>query len=315
MIDDTKPTPDAAEAGGAELSAPETTLPVVADAAPTPTDPTDAPIVVMRPRSHAPWAFALVMLAFIASGTFLAWNFLPSVRQAQNDVTSAVSQGTAAATVVYDDLKHAVKAVTAPRVERETLISSALGALSSEGKLVVLTRTLPVDVEKRSSYKVLWDSLELGDSVVRVRVNNNAVQYVVPLDRVRAEDFAYDEARNTLTVILPEPRLDYSMIAIASDPADWDIDKQISYARFHDWWGTELLDEARAEIRGLVAQAAEEPLILKEAREKGYETLAQLVQSAAAPFAPGLAVEVQFEETPPLTLEADAWQTARAPLS
>jgi len=237
------------------------------------------------------------------------------VRTAQRDATAAISQGSEAAAVVYDDLKAGVSAVAAPKVERQTIIAAALGALSSEGKLVVLTRTLPVDIEKRASYRVWWDKLELDGSVVRVRVDNNRVQYVVPLEGLAPESFDYIEAENKLIATLPEPRLDHAMIAIASSPEDWHVDKAISYARLHDWWGTELLDEARAEIRGLVAAAAEEPLIQKEAREKGYELLAQLLQSAAAPFAPGVSVEVRFEQEAPRPQENDAWPQAPAPLS
>jgi len=306
------PPPDTVEAEHPER------LPEPREPAPVAAEP---PIVVTRPRSHLPWAFALVFLAVIASATFLAWHFLPSFRVAQQDMAEAAGSGGEAAARVYDDLKAGaaavgatVHAVAAPEVKIETVISNAVGRLSSQSKLVVLTRTFPVQVEKRASYK-LWDLLELDGSVVHLRVSNNSVQYHVPLHRVTADDFTYSEADRTLRVTLPEPRLDPAMIVVAPDPDDWVVDADISAGRIHDWWGEALLEEARREVQTLVVQAAREELVVKEAREQAYDQLAALIRAIAAPFAPDLDIQVEFRREFDPMQGGDAWPTHSASLS
>jgi len=253
------------------------------------------PIVVMRPRSHAWWAIAATLICMTAAGSFLAWHFLPSARVAQQDATEA-------AATVYADLRDGMEAAAATmtagaktNTEIKTLVETAVGELASRGKLVVLTRTLPVRVEKRSTKKVLWDQFDLEDSVVRLRVSNNLVQYYLPLDGLSAANFTHDAAANRLVVTLPEPRLDREMVAVSSNPEDWEVESDISWTRVQDWWGQELLDEARANVRGLLVEAGQEPLIVKEAREQAYVQVSALVKSILAPFAPTMAVEVRFD--------------------
>lgn len=289
----------------------EPSAPVEAVATPV---PEPAPIVVMRPRSHAWWAIAATLICMTAAGSFLAWHFLPSARVAQQDATEA-------ATTVYNDLRdgleQAAQTMTqaaTPTAEIRTLVETAVGELASRGKLVVLTRTLPVRVEKRSTQKILWDQFDLEDSIVRLRVNNNSVQYVLPLDGLSTANFQHDAALNKLTVSLPEPRLDRDMVAVSSNPEDWEVESDISWTRLQDWWGQELLDEARSNVRGLLVEAGQEPLILKEAREQGYVQMTALLKSILAPFAPTLQVEVRFDPTLAPQPGIETWPD-NAPLS
>jgi hypothetical protein len=259
----------------------------------------------MRPRSHAWWAIAATLISMIAAGSFLAWHFLPSLRVLQNDVSAGISQ---AADTLAD--------ATTVNTEVQTLVQTAIGELTGRGKLVVLTRTLSVAVEKRALKKVLWDQFNLEDSIVRLRVDNNTVQYVLPLDTLTASNFHYDEANNKLILTAPEPRLDRELIAVSSNPEDWKEETDISWTRVQDWWGEDLLDEARANVRGLLVEAGQEPLILKEAREQAYLQLTALVNTIAAPFAPQLTVEVRFD--PSLNAPqpgAETWTDNNLPLS
>jgi hypothetical protein len=261
--------------------------------------PEPAPVVVTRQRSHAWWACGSVFITLIAAATFLTYNFAPSPRALQDAATRGAS-------TVYKDLSAAV-AASRPKVEMKTVIDSAVGQLNTRGKLVVLTRTLSVDV-KKSSTKTLWDTFKLEDSAVRLKVNNNSVQYVVPLDALTPEQFAYEEASNTLIVTLPEPRLDREMVVVSSNPDDWEVETSISWTRIQDWWGEQLLKEARANLRGLVVQAGQETLILKEAREAAFLQLNQLIQNLVGPLAPGVQIELRFDPTLSPAPGAEGWR-------
>lgn len=266
------------------------------------------PIVVMKPRSHIWWAMAAVMITFIAAGTYLFHEFVPSPRKMQEDLAA----GTA---TVYKDLSAAAGGALKPTVEMKTVIDSAVGQLNNKGKLVVLTRTLPVSVEKRSTKKVLWEQFNFEDSAVRLKVSNNSVQYVVPLDGLTADQFHYEEAANTLVVTLPEPRLDREMVEVSSDPKDWEVETDISWTRVQDWWGEQLLKEARANLRELVIAAGQEALVLKEAREAAFVQLNTLIQNLIAPLAPGVQIELRFDPALSPAPGVEAWPRNSAPLS
>lgn len=298
--ENTPTVPEVAETSPSESELPSVQTAETVQATPVEPAKTDAPppVMVVRQRSHIWMAMALTAMAMMAFASFFAYNFFPSVRQLQTDAT----QGGA---TVYNDVKAGAKAVGGfvaeaanPKIEMRTVIETAVGELSRQGKLVVLTRSLPVRVEKSSSRK-LWDSLELDGSSVEMKVNNNAVQYVIPLHGLTAANFVYNDAAGLLSVTVPEPRLDREMVVVSSDPADWQVRKDIAWLHAPgnrpDWGGEQLETEARASIRSLVIQAGEEPLILKEAREQGFQQLAGLVQSLVAPFAPDVKVEVLFD--------------------
>ena len=78
--------------------------------------------------------------------------------------------------------------------------------------------------------------------------------------------------------------------------------------------GDRLESEARSQLRGLVIEAAEEPLVLKEAREQAYVMMTTLVKAAIAPFAPDLEIEVRLDAGLTPQEGTEAWPDS-APLS
>lgn len=305
-------TPEVVPAVAQEAAIPATPV--------TPRPADDRPIIVMRPRSQIWMAMAITICVVTLSGLTFALYFFPSARVLQQDTSAAVQLGGEAASTVYNDLKDGAKelvALSKPKVAISTVIESALGEIRSQGKLVVLTRTFPVRAE-RSTVTKLWDYVPLDNSAVEIKVNNNAVQYHIPLSGVSARNFTHDEAANTLVVTLPEPRVDQEMIAISSNPDDWQVKKDIAWLHLQDTWpdwsGSKLESEARGQLRGLLIEQAEEPLVMKEAREKGYEIVAGLLKAAVAPYAENLNIEVRFDATLDNETELETWPN-NAPLS
>jgi hypothetical protein len=314
------PSIDAPVSSAPEVVASQAAVPAVPSVAPAPPPVDERPIVVMKPRSQAWAAIAATLIVMTLAASGLAVYFLPSLRVAQEDAADAMASVGDAGATVYQDLKDGLKvaAETAkPKVETTTIIESALGELRAQGKLVVLTRNLSVRAEK-SSKAVIWDSIPVDDSAVEIKVNNNRVQYVIPLHDLAARSFTYDEATNKLVVTVPEPRLDRELIAVSADPADWEVKKDIGWLHLQDYWpdwrGDRLESEARSQLRGLVIEAAEEPLVLKEAREQAYVMMTTLVKAAIAPFAPDLEIEVRLDAGLTPQEGTEAWPDS-APLS
>ncbi len=317
---ETEPTHDDTPAPAQEVLAVSKPEPAIPATPVTPRPADERPIIVMRPRSQIWMAMAITICVVTLSGLAFALYFFPSARVLQQDTTAAVQRGGEAASTVYNDLKSGAKelvALSKPKVEISTVIESALGEIRSQGKLVVLTRTFPVRAE-RSTVTKLWDYIPLDDSAVEIKVSNNAVQYHIPLHGVSARNFTHDEAANTLVVTLPEPRVDQEMIAISSNPDDWQVKKDIAWLHIQharpDWSGKTLETEARAQLRGLLIQQAEEPLVMKEAREMGYGIVAGLLKAAVAPYAQDLNIEVRFDATLDTGTELETWPN-NAPLS
>lgn len=236
-------------------------------------------------------SLAVVFTVAIVAAAFLLWDKLPSGRLAQTQVVELAGQGMQGAA-------DTVREVLQPRVSIATqVISTGVSLLAKEGKLVVLTRSLPITVEKRSEKRVLWDSLSLGETVARVTVRDNKVQHVVYLGQLRPEDLVYDATANRLLVTIPPPEVDPAMLAIASDPEQWSVQTEVGWGRLRSWSGDALTEAAKAELDDVLLTTARMDAAADEvARTQAREQVAALLRNSLAPLAPGLDVEVTFLE-------------------
>lgn len=234
---------------------------------------------------------AAVLIVAIAALAFLLWDKLPSGRLAQTQVVDLAGDTLQAA-------QSTVRDVLQPKITIQTqVISTGVSLLAKEGKLVVLTRSLPITVEKRSEKRVLWDYLSLGETVARVTVRENKVQHVVYLGQILAEDLSYDGAANRLVVTIPAPEVDPDMLVIASDPEHWSIQTEVGWARLEDWWGKELTQAAQAELGEVLLSTARMDAAAEEvAKTQAREQVGALLQASLAPVAPGIVVDVTFQE-------------------
>src|ERR1700744_1150405 len=106
--------------------------------------------------------------------------------------------------------------VLQPKVTVNEVVFASIQDMQRQQKLVVLQTTVDADVtreEGSTSWGMYW-----GTNVARVAVKGAHVQYAIDLSSLGTSDFTYNESAKTLTVTLPPPHLDTTMVSI--DPAE-----------------------------------------------------------------------------------------------
>ena len=229
------------------------------------------------PNPGWPIAMAVIAVALIVLGGFV---FKTCARQ-PSEVASAIQEA------------------ARPQYNVTTIIQTSLERLREESKLVVYTADVAVMVTKLSEKKVLYGKVDLGTTTVRVRAAGNKAQVVVPLNELAAGDFAFDTNSQTLTVTMPPPRVDETLVEVQTDPTYYEIETELGWARLDGFSGDFLRDQARRDLRPAVIAEASHPRIIKMAEESGREKLGALLDAAIKPIAPDLNVKVEFKKVPP----------------
>lgn len=197
-----------------------------------------------------------------------------------------------------DTAARGVQALFAGTRTKTTVIRSVLGRIRGQSKLVVLTREVEARIVKTDS-KTLW-GIDLGTTTVEVRAPGK-VQYVVPLEELTESDFVFRPAARQVTVALPRPRLDPSMVEVESDPAKVEVHREIGWARLNSYSGQYLEDEARGELRLAALQAGADESIRELARRRACEEMRRLLQPLAKALQEDVALVLRFEDdAPPL---------------
>ena len=181
-----------------------------------------------------------------------------------------------------------------PQDRYTTVISTAIGQLNQEAKLVVLTAPINVDVTKPSERKILW-GLNLGTTTVRLRVAGSKVQYVVPLGQLRPGDARYDPRKNILVVSVPHPVLDEDMVDVPSDPAQIEMETDLGWARLDRFSGRFLRKQAMTDLRPAVIEQARSELLHDQAQDRARLILTdRLLTTLGNKLRPELEVKVEF---------------------
>jgi len=217
------------------------------------------PIIVKK--ASTAWAVAAIFIvAFLLVGiplgiTFIMWN-----RAAVNAPTQL---GGAMRDLAADMLQ--------PRTTVNEFVFASVQDMQRQQKLVVLQTTVDADVtreEGSTSWGMYW-----GTNVARVAVHGAHVQYYVDLTTLSTGDFVYDAAAKTLTVTLPQPRLDTSMVSI--DPGQIQtLDLRGGWMR---WNKEETRDNAIAELKPKIITQGSTPFMQKEARDAGKEAMTRFL--------------------------------------
>jgi hypothetical protein len=140
---------------------------------------------------------------------------------------------------------------------------------------VVFDATLNTDVTRQegaSSWGIYW-----GANVARVSVRDAHVPFVIDLSQIGTSSFQYDEQNKLLTVMIPKPRIDTTMVSI--DPAKIQtLDLRGGWGR---WDKYQTRDNAIAELKPKLITQAQAPFIEKLAQEAGIDTTTALLQPLA----------------------------------
>ena len=192
-------------------------------------------------------------------------------------------------------LADTVARATQSQVTINTIIQTSLERLRDESKLVVYTADVAVMVTKFSDKKVLYGKLDLGTTTVRLRASGNKAQLVIPLQDLSEGDFQFDEAENKLTISLPPPRVDETLVEVQTDPAFYEIETDIGWARLDKFSGDFLREQARRDLRPSVIIEASNKYILKAAEESGREKVGALMEAAIKPIRPETTIAIEFK--------------------
>jgi hypothetical protein len=197
-------------------------------------------------------------------------------------------------------LAESIARATQPQMTINTIIQTSLQRLRDESKLVVYTADVSVMVTKFSDKKVLYGKLDLGTTTVRVRASGNKAQIIIPLKDIGEGDIQYDESVQKFTVTLPSPRVDETLVEVQTDPAYFEIETDLGWARLDKFSGEFLREQARRDLRPAVILEASQPRILKNAEQSGREQVAALLESVIKPLKPNATLEIHFKPPAPL---------------
>jgi hypothetical protein len=162
--------------------------------------------------------------------------------------------------------------VMRPQTTVNEVVFASIQDMQRKQKLVVLETTVDADVtreEGSTSWGMYW-----GTNVARVAVKDAHMQYYIDLTGLGTADFNYNDTAKTLTISVPAPRLDTTMISI--DPAKIQtLDLRGGWAR---WDKQDTRDSAIGELRPKIIIQADTPFMQKQAQDAGKQAIVQFLK-------------------------------------
>ena len=190
-------------------------------------------------------------------------------------------------------LAESVARAAQPQVTINTVIHTSLQRLRNESKLVVYTAEVAAMVTKFSDKRVY--GIDFGTTTVRLRAAGNKAQLVIPLKDLSEGDFQFDEAENKLTITLPPPRVDETLVEVQTDPTFFEIETEVGWARLDKFSGDFLREQARRDLRPAVIMEASNNHVLKAAEQSGREQVIALMEGVVKPIRPETTIAVEFK--------------------
>ncbi len=190
-------------------------------------------------------------------------------------------------------LAETVAKATQPQVVINTLIQTSLERLRDESKLVVYTADVAVMITKISDKKVY--GIDFGTTRVRLRASGNKAQLIIPLKDLSEGDFQFNEAEDKLTITLPAPHVDETLVEVQTDPNFYEFQTDVGWARLDSFSGDFLREQARRDLRPAVIAEANNTYIIKAAEQSGREKVIALMEAVVAPIRPETTIAVEFK--------------------
>jgi hypothetical protein len=223
------------------------------------------PIIVQKRPLSAAWAVAAVFVTvFLVVGVPMAYV-----------VMSWSHAATTAPGRLLNTLSQAAADAVRPKVTIHEIVLNSISDLHKENKLVVYTADVSTDITREEG-SVSW-GMYWGTNVARVAVKDARVQYVIDLNTVTTSDFLYTPEAKVLSLSLPRPHIDTTMVAI--DPA------RIQTLDLRGGWGRwdvqDTRDHALAELRPQVIAQANARYVHELANTQGLDAVTQFLQPLA----------------------------------
>lgn len=222
----------------------------------------------------APWVSAIIII-LILCGTFLLYKII----------------------TIPEKTMRFLKQEFATEVNITNISYHFLEKVRKESKLVVMTAEVSVNIERSSKKikKILWVHLNLGTTVVEIKIPGNKVQYILPVDHMSADDFKFDSETRELTVLIPSPIIDKEIVEVQNDPAKITVRKQIGWGRLQEYSGKYLEKRIKADLRNEVIKAARSELLVEKARENAITTVTNLIKNLLKKHASDVKIIVKFK--------------------
>lgn len=235
---------------------------------------------------------------------------MPRLRSALTGLSSLVVLGLVvvalglAAAIVYmlSEQTRGIVDAFRPSVDSRVILSGTIDELHAEGKLVVLTADVTADSESSTAKRILFDLIDAGTTTVRVRAPAR-VQYVISLEEVSRDDFTYDPEIGRLLLILPNPRLDTTIVEVATDPAEVEVYRDVGWLRLDAFSGQFNENRARRMLREAAIEAGRSGLWLTEAQESARQELTRLLTPLIEALREDVEFTIVFHDGPMPTIE------------
>ncbi|MDZ4860192.1 MAG: DUF4230 domain-containing protein [Candidatus Hydrogenedentes bacterium] len=261
---------------------------ILSPAETTETESSSVTHVVVRRRDSAAWAVASVFIVAILAAAYVVYSVIYSLP------SDAIKTGGEVAKTVAKEASSVPERLAAalrPNVNVTTLMASAIDNVKSDGKLVVMTADVDVEISKVSE-KVVWEMLRLGDTTVRLRVRDNKVQYFIPMDSFTEKNVTYNIESDALLVTVPAPELDRTIVDVQSDPDFIEAETSLGWGRWSS--GEFLMDAAQRELREAVLREGANSLLQEKARDEAEQAVRTLFDGLRPHLREGVSIQVQF---------------------
>jgi len=162
------------------------------------------------------------------------------------------------------------------------ITDTTIDKIKLEPKLVVLESEITVTSKRRSNkeWNIFGHQLNLGETVVEMRVPGNKIQYIIHTDKIDKNRITYNKKDNTLTIYIPKPEVDNEIIEVQSDPTKIEIRTSIGWGRFNSYSGKYLEKEIRKNLRKEVYKKAREKSLQNKANQSAIEIIKKLFEKA-----------------------------------
>jgi hypothetical protein len=230
---------------------------------PGPAKPSAAPI--------ARWV-ALIVTVLIVAATAVALYTVQSARNAAENVVKAFQ----------------------PQVNFKTVLDGAIGKLNNQPKLVVLTADVTAKVTQENS--TTFAGFDVGSAKVEISAPA-IVQYYVPLDRIKTDDFYFDASTKTLMLSIDRPLLDTDVVSVESNPDKITVTTQYAILRPLSFFkGSYARDEAMRHLKEAALAQGNHDLLHDRAESNAKKVLGEQMSTVFQALGQGVKFDVTFKK-------------------
>ncbi len=160
-----------------------------------------------------------------------------------------------------------------PNVKITNIIMSSIESVKKEAKLVVMSAEVAVSDSRSSAKTTLFGYLNLGTTVVDMKVPGNKVQYVVPTDSI---SYHWDETKGEAVIEVAMPYLDETIVEVQSDPKLIEVRTDVGWARLKSYSGDYLTNEIKSTLRDKVIKEGKKEFLLQQAHRNAEEVILKI---------------------------------------